>query len=101
MSNQVSKTHNVCTDIAYGPVHSRRFGISLGLNISGSGKYCSFNCIYCFRGNNDGSPDTAEFRANLPSVEYVLDSLEKWINAPHDKIDEHHTGRKCRTYKSP
>ena len=88
MSNEVNKVQNKCIDIVYGPVHSRRFGISLGLNISGSGKYCSFNCIYCFRGKNDGSPDDAEFRANLPSVESVLDSLEEWITAPHDKIDD-------------
>ena len=78
----------VCTDIVYGPVQSRRFGISLGLNISGSGKYCSFNCIYCFRGKNDGTPDDAYFKDNLPSVESVLDSLETWIKKPHEKIDD-------------
>ena len=34
--------------IIFGPVHSRRLGISLGINLLPAGyKYCSFNCIYC------------------------------------------------------
>jgi wyosine [tRNA(Phe)-imidazoG37] synthetase (radical SAM superfamily) len=35
-------------DIIFGPVKSRRFGVSLGVNLLPSGyKYCTFNCIYC------------------------------------------------------
>ncbi len=83
-----SIVRKLCSDIVYGPVRSRRFGISLGLNISGSGKYCSFNCIYCFRGKNDGRPDEADFRASLPSVESVLDSLETWIKKSYETIDD-------------
>jgi wyosine [tRNA(Phe)-imidazoG37] synthetase (radical SAM superfamily) len=78
----------LCTDIVYGPVQSRRFGISLGLNISGKGKYCSFNCIYCFRGKNDGSPDEKDFKNNLPSVASVLKSLEDWMKSTHETIDD-------------
>jgi len=34
--------------IIYGPVHSRRLGLSLGINIlPGNVKVCPFNCIYC------------------------------------------------------
>lgn len=34
--------------IAYGPVHSRRLGISLGVNLLPTNqKLCSFECIYC------------------------------------------------------
>ena len=40
--------------IVYGPIHSRRLGVSLGINISPSdGKRCSFNCIYCECGLNE------------------------------------------------
>jgi len=40
--------------IVYGPVHSRRLGVSLGVNLSPSdGKHCSFNCIYCECGLNE------------------------------------------------
>jgi wyosine [tRNA(Phe)-imidazoG37] synthetase (radical SAM superfamily) len=35
-------------DIVFGPVNSRRFGVSLGINLLPVGyKYCTFNCIYC------------------------------------------------------
>lgn len=35
-------------DIVFGPVNSRRFGVSLGMNLlPGNYKYCTFNCIYC------------------------------------------------------
>lgn len=35
-------------DIVFGPVKSRRFGVSLGMNLlPRSYKYCTFNCIYC------------------------------------------------------
>jgi len=34
--------------IVFGPVHSRRLGVSLGINLLPVGhKYCTFNCIYC------------------------------------------------------
>ncbi|MBQ2535682.1 MAG: radical SAM protein, partial [Bacteroidaceae bacterium] len=37
----------------FGPVHSRRLGISLGINLlPGDGKCCSFDCIYCECGFN-------------------------------------------------
>ncbi len=45
----------------FGPVHSRRLGVSLGINLlPADGKVCSFDCIYCECGLN------AERRASLP-----------------------------------
>ena len=39
--------------IVYGPVHSRRLGVSLGINLSPTdGKRCTFDCIYCECGLN-------------------------------------------------
>lgn len=35
-------------DIVFGPVRSRRFGVSLGINLLPlNAKVCSYNCIYC------------------------------------------------------
>jgi wyosine [tRNA(Phe)-imidazoG37] synthetase (radical SAM superfamily) len=35
-------------DLIFGPVRSRRLGLSLGINLLPTHKkYCSFNCIYC------------------------------------------------------
>ena len=32
----------------FGPVHSRRLGVSLGINLlPEDGKFCTFDCIYC------------------------------------------------------
>ena len=37
----------------FGPIHSRRLGISLGINLQpGDGKTCTFDCIYCECGYN-------------------------------------------------
>lgn len=61
-------------DIIYGPVHSRRLGVSLGVNLLPlNGKLCSFNCIYCECGwNEDNRVDKAKFN----SREDVRDTLD-------------------------
>ena len=41
-------------DIVFGPVRSRRLGVSLGINLLPVDcKYCNFDCIYCECGRND------------------------------------------------
>ncbi len=59
-------------ELVFGPIHSRRLGSSLGINILPErGKLCNFDCIYCECGwNRDGRGDTrlpvaAELRAAL------------------------------------
>ena len=57
----------------FGPVHSRRLGISLGINLMpADGKICTFNCIYCECGLNE------DFRPSLPrpTREHVAERLE-------------------------
>jgi wyosine [tRNA(Phe)-imidazoG37] synthetase (radical SAM superfamily) len=57
----------------FGPVHSRRLGVSLGINLlPADGKVCSFDCIYCECGFN------ADHRAKkpMPTREEVKDALE-------------------------
>lgn len=45
----------------FGPIHSRRLGVSLGINLMpADGKVCTFNCIYCECGFNE------DFRPKLP-----------------------------------
>lgn len=40
-------------DTIFGPIHSRRLGTSLGINLTpNDGKICSFDCIYCEAGYN-------------------------------------------------
>lgn len=41
-------------EIVFGPIKSRRFGVSLGINLMPlEGKLCTFNCIYCECGLTD------------------------------------------------
>lgn len=48
----------------FGPVHSRRLGISLGINLMpADGKICTFDCIYCECGfNGDNQPKSDDRR---------------------------------------
>jgi wyosine [tRNA(Phe)-imidazoG37] synthetase (radical SAM superfamily) len=57
----------------FGPVHSRRLGVSLGINLLPSdGKVCSFDCIYCECGlNTEHRPSLS-----LPTREEVRIALE-------------------------
>ena len=58
----------------FGPVHSRRLGVSLGINLLPSdGKVCSFDCIYCECGyNGEHRP-----KSSLPTREEVRMALEE------------------------
>jgi wyosine [tRNA(Phe)-imidazoG37] synthetase (radical SAM superfamily) len=58
----------------FGPVHSRRLGISLGINLlPPDGKVCSFNCIYCECGFNEDHRPTLP----MPTREEVATKLEE------------------------
>lgn len=57
----------------FGPVHSRRLGISLGINLlPADGKVCSFDCIYCECGFNEDHRPTLP----MPTREEVAQKLE-------------------------
>lgn len=57
----------------YGPVHSRRLGISLGVNLNpAEGKYCTFDCVYCECGTNEERRTSTPF----PSASTIGAALE-------------------------
>lgn len=58
--------------IIFGPVKSRRLGVSLGVNLLPTdAKICSFDCIYCECGFN-----TTMKEAPIPTREQVFQALE-------------------------
>jgi len=63
----------------YGPVHSWRFGNSLGIDMIVERSTCSFNCVYCQLGHIQDI--TAKQRVFVPTAEIVA-ALEKvdWNN---------------------
>lgn len=58
--------------LVFGPIHSRRLGSSLGINLlPQQGKICNFDCIYCECGwNKDGRGDR-----QLPTAEDLRQTL--------------------------
>ena len=66
----------------FGPVHSRRLGVSLGVNLMpADGKICSFDCIYCECGLN-GDHHT---KSKRPTREEVCEGLTKVLRERHEK----------------
>lgn len=71
----------------FGPIHSRRLGVSLGINLMpDDGKICSFDCLYCEAGfNAQGSGSTG-----LPlreKVYHLLDAKLKQMKAENSPLD--------------
>jgi wyosine [tRNA(Phe)-imidazoG37] synthetase (radical SAM superfamily) len=59
----------------FGPVFSRRLGVSLGINLlPNDSKICSFDCIYCECGRN---PEKRTKKSVLPSREEVKTKLRQ------------------------
>ena len=66
-------------DIIFGPVRSRRLGLSLGINLLPlHSKYCSFNCIYCECGWTPPSQaNPPEFPARAEVAKYLEHRLQE------------------------
>ncbi|MCB0383966.1 MAG: radical SAM protein [Bdellovibrionales bacterium] len=77
------------TSVFYGPVGSRRFGMTVGVNLLGEEKICSFDCPYCELGRTNVrmnqikkdiqflSPDEIESRFR----EGLRDQIDTGVNA--------------------
>ncbi|MFA5233944.1 MAG: radical SAM protein [Sulfurimonas sp.] len=64
----------------FGPVHSRRFGNSLGIDLSPAFKQCNFDCLYC-----ELAPSASvEKQKSVVEVETIINELKEHLN---DKID--------------
>jgi len=59
----------------YGPIKSRRLGLSLGITLTPY-KVCSFNCVYCQLGKS--AAKTVQRREYIPESE-VMDELKLWL----------------------
>ena len=74
-------------DTIFGPIHSRRLGTSLGVNLMpNDGKICSFDCLYCEAGYNAQGAG----KAGISTREEVRAALEDKLKAMHaagDRLD--------------
>lgn len=64
-------------EIIFGPVNSRRLGVSLGINLLPThSKFCNFNCIYCECG---WTPGKGQMKSDFHSVEDVILRLDRFL----------------------
>ena len=69
--------------IVYGPIRSRRLGVSLGINLMPiTAKLCTFDCAYCECGWNQ-----SVLHPSLPTREEVRAALESQLSAAIEPID--------------
>ncbi len=69
--------------IIFGPVKSRRLGVSLGINLlPATGKVCNFDCIYCECGWTGASEIKGQ---KLPSRKEVYNALEMKLSSMKEK----------------
>ena len=67
--------------IIFGPIPSRRFGISLGIDLSPSKKQCNFDCLYC---ELEGAK-TVDKMDIYPSVDEIIKEVK--LNIQKHKLD--------------
>ena len=68
--------------IVFGPVSSRRFGVSLGVDLSPAQKCCNFDCVYC----ELTAAKSVTAIKNPPSVEQVIAEVKAAL-AAHPHVD--------------
>ena len=76
-------------NIIFGPIRSRRLGLSLGVNLLPiESKLCSFDCIYCECGWNDEHPGKRRFNAREDVRNMLDETLQKMVSdgTPPDVI---------------
>jgi wyosine [tRNA(Phe)-imidazoG37] synthetase (radical SAM superfamily) len=79
-------------EIIFGPVKSRRLGVSLGINLLPTKrKICNFNCIYCECGWTN---DSGNVKSQLPSRKEVYEALFEKLSS----MKEHNQHPDVLTY---
>jgi wyosine [tRNA(Phe)-imidazoG37] synthetase (radical SAM superfamily) len=64
--------------LTFGPIHSRRFGISLGIDLSPTKKQCNFDCLYC----------ELEPAKTIEKQDDIIE-VDKFIEAVKNELDNH------------
>ena len=71
------------SSIIYGPIRSRRLGVSLGVNLMPTdAKLCTFDCVYCECGWNQPVS-----HPQLPTREEVRESLHSQLSTLNSPLD--------------
>lgn len=76
------KNNLMSSNIIFGPVPSRRFGMSLGIDLSPSIKQCNFDCLYC----ELQKAKTVSKQTNIILVQDIISALKDTLKH-HKDID--------------
>ena len=80
VSKMPAKMMPLQSRVVYGPLNSRRFGKSLGINLlPADQKVCNFDCVYCQYG---------ESRLNRPAAFPSIDEIETCLSAYLNSVQE-------------
>jgi len=79
MANNLNTQHSALNTI-FGPVRSRRFGISLGIDLSPALKQCNFDCLYC----ELAPARTVDVQTETVTVDGVVAAVEAALEEHHD-----------------
>lgn len=77
MNTEKEKTgHELVNQIVYGPVHSRRYGQTIGINLlPADKKICNFSCLYCQLGMKREEVSLTVF----PDIKMIEDALRQFL----------------------
>ena len=70
------------SNIIFGPIQSRRFGKSLGIDLSPSKKQCNFDCLYC----ELDPADTMDSYKDVVPVDDIISALQSAM-FKHKEVD--------------
>ncbi len=66
-------------DIVYGPHVSQRYGTTLGINLLGNEKVCSYNCVYCSLGPTSLTMNKMRKDYKFPTLDEVRTAFREYI----------------------
>lgn len=72
--------------LAYGPVKSRRFGLSLGVNPLGPTKVCSFDCRYCDLGASLLTMNKIRKEIVFPNRADIVEAVRQSLRKNHEEL---------------
>lgn len=87
ISSEIKKVNGLIENILFGPVQSRRFGVSLGINLlPPQNKICSFNCPYCECGWTDLVKSKGVLsELKFPDPKEIYSALESCLKEYHQE----------------
>jgi wyosine [tRNA(Phe)-imidazoG37] synthetase (radical SAM superfamily) len=88
MNLDLKRLHLEMGKMVYGPVLSRRFGWSLGVNpLPLDKKTCSLDCVYCQLGRTDNPVSDPNHLVSYPSYHDIAAAVERKVLGEESRVD--------------